>query len=267
MARSRYSASCNNSIISCLFIGLLLLFSPIATTAQGESDAEDVGDAEAGVATVGMQNLPDADLKPAPGVDTVVFFPKNPDKSIQAGEQAEIIVGVSNQGDTHLSVHSVWASLHLPYDHKYLIQNFSAVGFGNATVPKSVQASFSFSFTVSKYLQPGAFDLVASILYEVNGQPHQSVFYNGTFEVVEAGGYFSGETLFLVTLGLGMFGLLSMWLFDQFQKLSKKTRRTKKVETGTRSVETLDNEWLQGTAFTQKLSKSIAQPTKSKKKK
>lgn len=260
MAGSRFCPISNNGAISCLFIGLLLSFSPIAAAAAQ-------GDANAGLVAEDIQNLLDAGLKPAPGVDTVVFFPKSPDKSITAGEDCEIIVGVSNHGDTHLNVHSVWASLHLPYDHRYRIQNFSAVDFGNATVPKSVQASFPYSFTVSKYIQPGTFDLVASILYEANGQPYQSVFYNGTIEVAETSGYLSGETLFLVTLGLGMLGLFSMWLFDQFQKLSKKTRRTKKVETGTRSVETFNNEWLQGTAFTQKLAKSIAQPTKSKKKK
>lgn len=82
----------------------------------------------------------------------------------------------------------------------------------------------------------------------------------------EVSGFLSGETLFLVTLGLGMLGLLSMWIYGQFQKLSK-TRRTKKFETGTRSMESVNNEWLQGTAFTKKLSKSVSQPSKSKKKK
>eukprot|EP00250_Pteridium_aquilinum_P031390 c43537_g1_i1 orf=80-853(+) len=257
MARS------NNNTRSGLLIALLLLVSTIASAAaQGASDGEAV------IATESTQDLLDAtEPNPAPGVDTVIHFPNNPDKSICVGEQAEILVGVSNHGDAHLNVHSVKASLHLPYDHKYLVQDFYSVDLGNATVPKSVQASFPYSFTVSKYLQPGLFDLVATILYEVNGEPHRSVFYNGTIEVVEGSGLVRGETLFLATLGFGIFSLLGVWLSGWFQQLSKKTRKTRKVETGTRSAETLNNEWLQGTAFTRKLSKSIAQPTKSKKKK
>ena len=70
-------------------------------------------------------------------------------------------------------------------------------------------------------LQPGSFDLVASVVYELNNQLHKSVFYNGTLEVVEASGFVSGETLFLVTLGLGLLGLLGMWVYAQVQRISK----------------------------------------------
>ncbi|MCO5558043.1 hypothetical protein L7F22_011618 [Adiantum nelumboides] len=248
---------------SGLFIVLLLLVATIASAAaQGASNDEAV------VTTEESQDLFDtADPNPAPGVHTVVHFPNNADKAIRVGEETEILVGVSNHGDAHLSVHSVKASLHLPYDHKYRVQDFYSVDFGNATVPKSVQASFPYSFTTSKYLQPGLFDLVATILYEVDGTPHQSVFYNGTVEVEEANGFVRGETLFLFALAFGIVALLGVWLAGRFQKLSKKSRKTKKVETGTRSVDNVDNDWLQGTAFTRKLSRSISQPTKSKKKK
>ncbi|KAI5061267.1 hypothetical protein GOP47_0023772 [Adiantum capillus-veneris] len=248
---------------SGLFIALLLLVSAIASaTAQGPSNDEAVVTTEES-----RDFFENADPNPAPGVDTVVYFPNNPDKTIRAGEETEILVGVSNHGDAHLSVHSVKASLHLPYDHKYRVQDFNFVDFGNATVPKSAQASFPYSFTISKYLQPGLFDLVATILYEVDGAPHQSVFYNGTVEVAEANGFVRGETLFLIALAFGIIALLGVWLTGRFQKLSRKTRKTKKVETGTRGIDTVDNEWLQGTAFTQKLTKSISQPTKSRKKK
>jgi translocon-associated protein subunit alpha len=69
--------------------------------------------------------------------------------------------------------------------------------------------------------QPGSFALVASILYEVDGQAFRNVFYNGTIEVVESSGFVSGETIFLVTLGIGMLGLLGMWAYGQFVKISK----------------------------------------------
>ena len=51
------------------------------------------------------------------------------------------------------------------------------------------------------------------MVYELNNQLHKSVFYNGILEVVEASGFVSGETLFLVTLGKGLLGLLGMWVY------------------------------------------------------
>ncbi|MCO5568239.1 hypothetical protein L7F22_021935 [Adiantum nelumboides] len=229
---------------------LLLCISLCALSEQGDPDAQEVDDDSAsdpGDALIAdsAQEYSDVELVPARGVHTVYFFPKDADKSIPAGEEAEVIVGISNHGDLPLNVHSIWASLHLAYDQRYQIQNFTAVEFGKSIVPPSVQASFPYTFTVSKFLQPGSFALVASIFYEVDGTPYRSVFYNGTIEVIEPSGFLSGETLFLVTLGLEMLGLLGMWLYGQFQKLSKKTRRTKKVETGTRSMDAVNNEWLQ----------------------
>ncbi|MCO5570061.1 hypothetical protein L7F22_023775 [Adiantum nelumboides] len=237
-----------------LFVSwLLLCISFCALSEQGDPDAQEVDDDSAsdpGDALIAnsAQEYSDVELVPARGVHTVYFFPKDADKSIPAGEEAEVIVGISNHGDLPLNVHSIWASLHLAYDQRYQIQNFTASEFGKSIVPPSVQASFPYTFTVSKFLQPGRFALVASIFYEVDGTPHRSVFYNGTIEVIEPSGFLSGETLFLVTLGSGMLGLLGMWLYGQFQKLSKKTRRTKKVETGTRSMDAVNNEWLQGAA-------------------
>eukprot|EP00250_Pteridium_aquilinum_P005898 c15918_g1_i1 orf=123-959(+) len=275
MARSRSRALLSSALL--LLVSYLLLCTPLISIAaadqQGEPNApevdddvaSEVGDGESALVADSVPDLSDVELVPAEGVETVYLFPKDGDKSTPAGEEAEVIVGVSNHGDLPLKVHSIWASLHLAYDHRYQIQNFTAAEFGSSVVPPSVQASFPYTFTVSKYLQPGSFALVASILYEVEGHPYRSVFYNGTIEVTEASGFLSGETLFLVTLGMGMLGLLGMWVYGQFQKLSK-TRRSKKVETGTRNMEAVNNEWLQGTAFTQKLSRSISQ-SKSKKKK
>jgi len=69
--------------------------------------------------------------------------------------------------------------------------------------------------------QPGAFDLVGYIIYDVEGKPYQSVFYNGTIEVVESGGLLSGESVFLLTLGIGLLLLLGLWAYSQVQRLTK----------------------------------------------
>lgn len=70
-------------------------------------------------------------------------------------------------------------------------------------------------------LQPGSFDLVGTIVYEIDQQPHQSVFYNGTVEVVESGGFLSIESVFLVTLGAALIGFFGIWAYGQIQHFSK----------------------------------------------
>ena len=70
-------------------------------------------------------------------------------------------------------------------------------------------------------MQPGTFDLVGTIIYDIDQQPYQSTFYNGTIEVVEAGVFLSVESVFLVTLGIALLVLLGLWLHGQFQRISK----------------------------------------------
>lgn len=70
-------------------------------------------------------------------------------------------------------------------------------------------------------VQPGTFDLVGSIVYEVDQHPYQSTFYNGTIEVVESGGFISIESVFLVTLGIALLVLFGLWIHGQVKQLSK----------------------------------------------
>lgn len=70
-------------------------------------------------------------------------------------------------------------------------------------------------------MQPGTFDLVGTIIYEIDQHPYQNTFYNGTIEVVEAGGFLSIESVFLVTLGIALLVLLVLWIHGQIQHLSK----------------------------------------------
>ncbi|XP_052877220.1 translocon-associated protein subunit alpha-like isoform X1 [Gossypium arboreum] len=137
-----------------------------------------------------------------------------------------------------------------------LVQNLTAQTFNKASVSPSVQATFPYMFAVSRYLQPGTFDLVGTIVYEIHQKPYQNTFYNGTVEVVEAGGFPSVESVFLVTLGIALLVLLALWLHGQLQLTTKKTKNAPKVEVGTGTTDASLDEWLQGTAYTQSASKS-----------
>ncbi|XP_052194696.1 translocon-associated protein subunit alpha-like [Diospyros lotus] len=248
-------------------LAFLLLSSPFLQVArcQSDSDAEPVEAVEEGgdFGIVGEddQGFGDGNFGPAPGVETVCVFPKNPSKSVTAGEESELLVGMKNDGESSVNIIAIKASVHLPFDQQPLVQNLSAQGFHNASVPPLAQATFPYLFAVSKFLQPGTFDLVGTIVYEIDQNPYQSTFYNGTFEVTEAGGPLSVESVFLSFLGIALLVLLGIWIRSQIQHLSKKTKRAPKVEVGTKTTDASMDEWLQGTAYTQ------SQSSKSKKKK
>lgn len=72
-------------------------------------------------------------------------------------------------------------------------------------------------------MQPGNFDLVGTIIYEIDQQTYQNIFYNGTIEVVEVGGLLSMESVFLITLGIALLVLLGLWIHGRLQQLSKVT--------------------------------------------
>ncbi|KAL4616063.1 hypothetical protein ACB092_07G171900 [Castanea dentata] len=248
------------------FLALLLLLASPVTRCQLDSDAEGREAAEEVVADLGIvgedvQDFGDGSYSPAPGVDTVCVFPKNSARLITAGEETELLVGMKNDGEATVNIIAIKASVHLPFDHRLQVQNLSTQGFNNATVPASAQATFPYIFAVSKFLQPGTFDLVGTIIYEIDQNPYQNTFYNGTIEVVEAGAFLSIESVFLVTLAIALLVLLGIWIRGQIQNLSKKTKRVPKVEVGTKTTDASLDEWLQGTAYTQSLA------NKSKKKK
>ncbi|XP_057966523.1 translocon-associated protein subunit alpha-like [Malania oleifera] len=255
------------AMLRVFFLALLLLASPFLQVArcQSESDVEaaqvvDEG-GDLGIVGEDAQDFGDGSFSPASGVDTVCVFPKNTARLVTAGEETELLVGVKNDAESSLNVIAIKASVHLPADHRLLVQNLTAQAFNNASMPSSAQASFPYIFAVSKYLQPGIYDLAGTIFYEIDQHPYQSTFYNGTIEVVEAGVFLSIESVFLFTLGVALLALLGLWVYGQIQNISKKTKRAPKVEVGTGTTDASLDEWLQGTAYTQSLS------SKSKKKK
>lgn len=253
------------AMIRVLFFALLLLASPLLQVARcHDADVTEVSD-DLGIvgeeADVDAHDLGDETYSPAPGIDTVCVFPKNKARLVAAGDETELLVGIKNDGELSLSVLSIKASVHLPFDHRLVVQNLTALGFSNASTPLSTQATFPYIFSVNKYLQPGTYDLVGTIVYEIDNQLHQNTFYNGTIEVVEAGGFLSIESVFLVTLGIALVALLGVWMYGQIQNFSKKTKKAPKVEVGTGTTDASLDEWLQGTAYTQSLS------NKTKKKK
>lgn len=243
-------------------LAFVLLSFPFLQVARCQTDLEDDSEGgDLGIVGDDVQEFGDGTLSSAPEVDTICIFPKNPSKLVVAGEETELLVGMKNDGRSHVNIIAIKASIYLPYDHQYLVQNLSTQAFNNASVPHSAQATFPYIFAVSKFLQTGTFDLVGTIIYEIDQNPYQSTFYNGTIEVTEAGGFLTIESVLLVSVGVALLGLFGLWIRSQIQSLSKKAKRAPKMELGTKTSDSSIDEWLQGTAYSQSLS------NKSKKKK
>ena len=157
-----------------ILLALLLFSSPFLQVARCQSDPETEvveGSGEGGdLGIVGddVQDFGSDSFSPAPGIETICVFPKNPSKSVAAGEESELLVGMKNDGDSSLNIIAIQASVHLPFDHRYLVQNLSVQAFNNATVPPSAQATFPYIFAVSKFMQPGSFVDVAAIFFLFN---------------------------------------------------------------------------------------------------
>ncbi|KAJ0009906.1 hypothetical protein Pint_34380 [Pistacia integerrima] len=232
-----------------LFLALLLLVSPLLQVARCQSDSEEavetVEGGDLGIVGEDAPEFVDSSFGPAPGVDTVCIFPKNSGRLVTAGEETELLVGVKNDAESVMNVIAIQASIHLPFDHKLLVQNLTSQAFNNASVPASAQASFPYIFAVSKFLQPGNFDLVGSIIYEIDEHPYLTTFYNGTIEVVESGGFISVESVFLFSLAAALLVFAGLWIQGQVKQLSKKTKKAPKVEVGTGTTDASMDEWLQ----------------------
>lgn len=243
-----------------LFLAFLLLASPFLQVALCQSDSEDSGFevSDVGEDESETEQVFGLELTSAPGIETLCVFPNNRAKIIKAGTETEVLVGMKNDGQSDVDIVAVKGSLHLPFDQKPLVQNLTTLSFGNASVPVSAQATFPYIFAVSKFLEAGAFDLVGTIVYEMDGKPYQSIFYNGTIEVVEDGPLFRMESVFLSGLLISLIVVLIIYIQNGLRHMTKKTKRATKakVEVGTAAKDASLDEWLEGTAYTQSSSKS-----------
>ncbi|XP_033131602.1 translocon-associated protein subunit alpha isoform X2 [Brassica rapa] len=217
-----------------LFLAFLLLASPFLQVALCQSDSEDSGFevSDVGEDESETEQVFGLELTSAPGIETLCVFPNNRAKIIKAGTETEVLVGMKNDGPSDVDIVAVKGSLHLPFDQKPLVQNLTTLA--------------------------GAFDLVGTIVYEMDGKPYQSIFYNGTIEVVEDGPLFRMESVFLSGLLISLIVVLIIYIQNGLRHMTKKTKRATKakVEVGTAAKDASLDEWLEGTAYTQSSSKS-----------
>ncbi|KAA3462678.1 translocon-associated protein subunit alpha-like [Gossypium australe] len=134
-----------------LFCNILEVVFPECQSEVDVDVAEAVEGGELGIVGEDVQDFGHGNFGPAPGVETVCIFPKNSSKLVVAGEETELLVGMENVGGSPLNIIAIQASVHLPFDHRMLVQNLTVQTFNKASVSPSVQATFPYMFAVSRF--------------------------------------------------------------------------------------------------------------------
>nr|GEW71520.1 translocon-associated protein subunit alpha-like [Tanacetum cinerariifolium] len=92
--------------VSSIFFTLLLLLSSsfLFQVARCQSDADDaelvaetVEEGNLGIVDDEVQDFGIGNYSPAPGVETVCVFPKNAAKTVVAGQETELLIGMKNE--------------------------------------------------------------------------------------------------------------------------------------------------------------------------
>jgi len=125
-------------------------------------------------------------LKPSPDISTMVFFPDFSEKKFPIGSDVQLLLGIHNKGKAPYNISFIGAYLHSPFDLDYYIQNFSVKAVEEIVEPGEEQ-TFDFTFRPDQRLEPLEFWLSAYVVYNNTdtSQIHQTVFINGTIDLVE----------------------------------------------------------------------------------
>jgi len=152
----------------------------------------------------------DAVLKPSADVVATVYFPDFPsEKKFPIGTDVQLLLGIHNKGKSTFNVSFIGASLHSPFDLDYYIQNFSVKAVDELVEPGQEQ-TFDYSFRPDHRLEPLEFWLSAFVIYNNTdtNQIHQTVFLNGTIDLVEKPSDMNFRRVFTYFLAFAAAGLV-----------------------------------------------------------
>jgi len=189
-------------------------------------------------------------LEPSPDASTTFVFPDSADRKFLIGKFIPVVVALTNKGNGVFNVTQVGASFMYPQDHRYYIQNYTKITYGQSVLP-SEQRSFLYRFSPDAMLEPREYGLVVSVYYtDSDGGNFTSVVYNSTIALVEGNESIDLQGLFLYIGILGVAGLVGFMVYNAARSSKKKGPR--RVEYGTqKSASVIDDEWLQGTSAVQ----------------
>jgi len=162
----------------------LLFLALGATFVNAQDDAEETYSAEGDAQEEEDEEYDDeAD---AHEVTTNYLLPEYADKRFPVGEEATILVDVSNNGQDVFNITRIGAFLHSPFDLSYYIQNFTVGELSGVAAP-SAQISLEYKFTPDQKLEALEYWFSGFVEYTMEGsdEPYQQIFVNTTVHLYD----------------------------------------------------------------------------------
>jgi len=245
-----------------LFFLICIVCYALCQNSQGSADAGNATASSNG--TDGNATIVEKPIVASPDAKTAFVFPSSGTKTFVIGDVIPVVLGFTNKGERNFNITSIAAYLKYPQDWRYFLQNYTRFWYGEI-VPPGETHSFVYSFFPDPMLEPREFGLQVNVFYtDSAGENYTSVFYNGSFHLIESNEGLDAQTLFTYVGILGVAGLIGFGVYKAGRSATKKRFPKQRVEYGTQQKDVIDNEWLEGTAAA-KSSGSRSPKTKPKK--
>ncbi|KNC48010.1 signal sequence receptor [Thecamonas trahens ATCC 50062] len=170
-----------------------------------------------------------------PDVTTSILFENHMDKEFPPGETVDVVVGVSNGANTEINVTYITASLVMPNDFGYFVENYTAWRYATFVHPNE-EGSFVYRFTPNENFDPRPFGLMVLVYYsDAEENLWLSAAYNSTIAIVDAAPLLDASTAFRYVAGFLVLATAAYLYFSSSSSSPNKSskRAAVKVEAGT----------------------------------
>lgn len=184
------------------------------------------------------------DLPPAlESVESYYVIPHYPSMIFPAGEEIEVLLAFQNKDEEKsLNVSMIGASLNVPQEFSYYVQNYTAFEYGSLVEPNE-QISLLYSFTPDAALEQRDFQIAVTVFYsDAEDIKYSTTFLNHTIEIGNPIGGLDSRTFFTYLLGFG-FVLLVVLVVYRTMSAPNTTKYSKRSNFAAASEESVDNEW------------------------
>jgi len=154
-------------------------------------------------------------LVPSPFVSTTFIFPDSATRKFTVGNEINLLLGFTNNGEETYNITAVGGHLHSPFDFSYYIQNFSVKAVGVSVGPHE-QVSVEYNFKPDKSLEPLEFSFSCYVLYNstIKNETFRNVFFNATIELVEKQSDVNIRRVFSYFFALAVAGLVAYFAYN-----------------------------------------------------
>lgn len=224
------------SLLKFLIFALLISL-PFLAAVRAQEATEEVDISEEDLGDIGSEHMETVDvsdeyinedeleLKAHPDLVTSVIFPESPERKFLAGDRIVLLVQLHNKGENYLfNISSIGGALRSPYDHNYILQNFTRREQNDIVIPPNTQVSFEYPFRTPESLEPLEFPFTADVFYFVNDRPYLTTVFNSTIEITEKSGLFGRNFnvyLILTTLFSAAAYAIYIYASKYLKKLTK----------------------------------------------